>query len=324
MRAPLIAAISLLATLPSSGSAQAPPAAHAAPLRIIVPVAPGGTSDLVARLLADRIAPVLGRSIVVENRPGATGRLAVDALRAAVPGDTLLVAPIAVPVTTPLAYPRLPYGPQDLAPVSQIGSFDYAFAVSAASELRSFGDFVAWARANPSRSNFAGAGAGSIPHFAGLSVAREAGFETSFVAYASIGKLEADLAGGHLASALGATSDFLPLHRAGRIRILATTGRSRASRLPDTPTFRELGYRSLEMTGWTAVFASPRMPPEQMETIARALVDALREPAVRQQLRDAGIEPTGTTPHELAAIITRDIAFWTPVIRASGFVADAP
>lgn len=314
----------LLAALPAPCWAQATAPAVRAPLRIIVAVAPGGTSDLVARLLAERIGPALGRTVVVENRPGATGRIAVDSLRAAAPDDALLVAPIAVLVTVPLTDPELSYGPRDLAPVSQIGTFDYALAVSASGDLRTFGDFVAWARAHPSRNNFAAAGAASIPHFAGLFVAREVGFETSFVPYVSIGKLEADLAGGHLASAMGATSDLLPLHRAGRIRILATTGRTRSPHLPEVPTLRELGYRSLEITGWNAMFANPRMPASQVETISRAVADTLRDPLVRQRLHDAGFAATGTTPAELAAIIAHDIRFWTPVIRDSGFAPDKP
>ncbi len=323
MRILLVAAAGLLGSLPVSAPAQAPLAPSAAPLRILVPVAPGGTSDLVARLLAERIAPALGRTVAVENRPGATGRIAVDALRSAVPADVLLVAPIAVAVTAPLANPRLPYGPGDLAPVAQVGTFDYAFAVGATDgAARTFADFAAWARAHPDRSNVAGSGVNSIPHFLGLFVAREAGFRTSFVTYAQIGKLEADLAGGHVASATGATSDLLPLHRAGRIRILATTGRARSPLLPGVPTLRELGYPSLEITGWTAVFAHPQLPAERVETISRAVAEALRDPSLQEKLRAAGVTPTGTTPRELATIIARDIGLWAPVIRASGLVTD--
>jgi len=320
----LVATTWLAATLSATCLAQVPAPAAKAPLRIVVPVAPGGTSDLVARLLAERIGPALGRAVIVENRAGATGRIAVDALRAAPAADILLVAPVAVPVTAPIANPQLSYGPRDLAPVAQIGTFDYAFAVGAASEARTFGDFVAWARANRGRGNFAATGTASIPHLAGLLIAREAGFETSHVAYTDIGKLEADLAGGHVASAMGATSDLLPLHRAGRIRILATTGRTRAPALGDVPTLRELGYRSLEITGWNAVFANPRLPAAQVEAISRAVADALRDPAVQQKMRDAGVVPTGTTPRELAAIIAHDIDFWTPVIRDSGLIRDGP
>ncbi len=292
------------------------------PLRIVVPVGPGGSSDGVARLLAERMALVLRRPIVVENRPGGTGRIAVEAMRAAAPGGVVLVAPIALVVTAPIAFAKWPYQPHDLAPVAQLSSFDYAFAVGAQSGIRTFADFVAWARANAAASHFAGVGNGSVPHFAGLLIARDAGFTTSFVPYAEIGKLEADLAGGHVASAVAATSDIMALHRSGRLRVLATTGRTRA--IPDVPTLRELGYPALEIAGWNALFAHPRLPAADIEALSRAANEALRDPAVVGKMRDAGLVPTGSTPSELAAIIARDIALWTPVIRASGFVPDGP
>lgn len=321
MRSLPIASLLFLAALAAPSLAQTP-AAVAPPLRIVVPVGPGGSSDVVARLLAERMAPALGRTIVVENRPGGTGRIAVEALRAAAPADLVLVAPIAIVVTAPIAFPKLPYQPQDLAPVAQLTTFDYAVAVGVQNSARTFADYVAWARANPGANNFAGVGNGSIPHFAGLIIARDAGIRTSFVPYADIGKLESDLAGGHLASAVAATSDLLALHRSGRVRLLATTGRTRS--VPDVPTLRELGYTALDITGWNAMFASPRLPATDLDALSRAANEALRDPAVLAKMRGAGLVPTGSTPAELAAIIARDTAFWTPVIRASGFVPEAP
>lgn len=318
---PIVSLCWLAAFAQPAALAQAPVPA-VPPLRIVVPVGPGGSSDGVARLLAERMAPLLRRPIVVENRPGGTGRLAVEALRAAAPADALLVAPIALVVTAPLAFAKWPWQPQDLAPVAQLSTFDYAFVVGAQSRHRTFTDFAAWARAQPTASHFAGVGNGSVPHFAGLLIARDAGFATSFVSYADIGRLEADLAGGHVASAVAATSDVLALHRSGRLRVLATTGRVRS--VPGVPTLRELGYPALEIAGWNALFAHPRLPAADVEALARAANEALRDPAVLARMRDAGLVPTGSTPTELGAIIARDIALWTPVIRASGFVADAP
>jgi len=311
----------LAATHPSPAQTSATGALPPA-LRVIVPVSSGGSSDMVARLLAERLPALIDRAIVVENRPGANGRLATDAFRAAAPGAVAVVAPIALPVTTPIALPSLPWGPQDFAPVAQLTTFDYALATSAAHEARTLAEFVAWARAQPQGTAFAATGTGTVTHFAGLLIARDAGYAATFVPYADISKLEADLAGGHVASAVAATSDLVAMHRAGRVRILATTGSLRAHALPDVPTFLELGYRGLQFAGWNALFASPRLPAADVEQLSRAANAILREPAVQRRLRDAGLTPAGGTPQELGAIVSRDIAFWTPVIRGSGFVPE--
>lgn len=307
--------------LPSQAQTSAP--GTPAPLHLIVPVAPGGSSDVVARILAERLPSLVGRAVVVDNRAGANGRIAVDAFRASPPGAVALVAPLAVPVTTPIALPSLPYGPRDFAPVAQLATFDYALATSVTHEARTLPEFVAWARARPQGTVFAASGTGTVPHFAGLLIARDAGYAATFVPYADIGKLEADLAGGHLASAVAATSDLVALHRAGRVRILATTGPVRADALPDVPTFLELGYRGLQFAGWNAIFASPRLPAADVEQLSRAANEILRDRAVQRRLREAGLTPAGGTPGELAAIVARDIAFWTPVIRGSGYVPEA-
>lgn len=296
-----------------------------APLRIIVPVAAGSTSDQVARVLADRLEASLKRPVLVENRPGATGRIAVDALRSAPsPADTVLVAPLATPVIVPLAFAKPGYTASDLAPVSQLATFDYALAVSVRREFRTFAEFAAWARVPGNFASFGAAGAGSVPHFLGTHLAREARLPLTFVPFANLGQLEADLVGGHIASAISATSDVLALHRAGRVRILATSGRTRSPFLPDVPTFRELGMPALDTVGWTAMFANVRMPAAEIETLSAAVRAALADAEVRAKLRDAGLDVTGTTPQALAAIISAGIAYWQPIIRASGFSGDTP
>lgn len=296
-----------------------------APLRIIVPVAAGSTSDLVARLLGDRLATSLKRPVLVENRPGATGRIAVDALRnAPAPADTVLVAPLAAPVIVPLAFAKPGYAASDLVPVSQLATFDYALAVSARREFRTFAEFAAWARVPGNLASFGATGAGSVPHFIGAHLAREARLPLTFVPFASLSQVEADLVGGHIASAVTATSDVIALHRGGRVRILATSGRVRSPLLPDVPTFRELGMPDLDAVGWTAMFASVRMPAAEVEALSAAVRAVLADAEVRVRLHAAGLDATGTTPRALAAIIVADIAYWQPIIRASGFSGDAP
>ena len=165
------------------------------PLRIIVPVPAGGTSDIVARLIGDALRDGIGQSVVVENRPGATGRVAVDALKSAAPdGTTLLLAPIAVSVIGPLAFKNLAYDPaKDLAPIAQVAKYEFALAVAPSHPTRAVHEFVAWARANPARANVGNPGAGSLPHFLAVMIGRTAGIELAHVAYKGVGQLEAEL-----------------------------------------------------------------------------------------------------------------------------------
>ena len=290
------------------------------PLRVIVGVAPGGSSDTAARLVGDRMSAAHKRAVVIENRPGASGRIALDALRAAPPADTLLAVPIVVPVIAPIVYGD--YDVSDIVPVARLTTFDYAFVVGAGREWRTFAEFAAWARSPGNVAPFGTGGAGSLAHFVGVVVSQAADYRAELVPYVSIAKLETDLVGGHLVSAVSATSDFTALHRAGRIRILATTGAVRS--LPDVPTFRELGYPGVEIYGWNALFANGRMPKADVDVLSAQARAALDDPAVREKLISAGMTPAPSTPEELAAVIAAERARWAPVIRASGFAGGGP
>lgn len=265
------------------------------------------------------------RPVYVENRVGGTGRIAVEALRAAEPAsDTLLLAPIVVPVIAPLLFHNLSYGLGDLAPVSRLAEFDYAFAVPAQSGLASFAEFTGWASRHPDKANVGSPAAGSIPHFLGVELGRLTGLSMDAVPFAGMAQMEADLVGGHIVSAMAPTSDLVRLHRTGRIRVLATTGRSRSSSLPEVPTFRELGLPALEAVGWTALFANAKVPAADIESLSVHVRSALSSPEMIAKLQVMGLEPTGTTPGELARIIAADRAYWQPIIRATGFAAETP
>jgi tripartite-type tricarboxylate transporter receptor subunit TctC len=294
------------------------------PLRLIVPLPPGSTSDVVARLIAARLTDGGGPPVVVENRPGASGRIAVDALKAsAADGRTLLFAPIAVPVIVPLMLKDASYDPaKDLAPVAQVSTFEYALAVAANHPARDLGGFVVWTRANPRQANFGTAGAGSVPHFLGTTFGRAAGIDLTHVAYKGAVAVDADLIGGQIAAGISALSDFLALHRAGKFRILATAGATRSPLLPDVPTFREQGYPSVQAIGWQGVFAPAGTPRPVSERLSGAIVAALQVPAVREKLVGLGIEPTGTTPEQLAAIVAADTARWRAIVKATGFTLE--
>jgi tripartite-type tricarboxylate transporter receptor subunit TctC len=291
------------------------------PLRILLPLPAGSTSDSVARLLAERLREDLGQPILVEDRPGASGRIAVEALMRAPPdGSTLLLAPIAVPVIVPLAFRKPGFDPaRDLAPVAQVSTFEYALAVAANHPARNVAEFVAWAKINRARATFGTPGAGSVPHFLGTMLGRAAGVELIHVAYRGAPQVDADLMSGQIAAGLSALADFVALHRAGKLRILATSGAARSPLVPSVATFREQGYPSLEATGWHGVFAPAGTPLPVIERLSAAIVAALRTADLRDRLTSLGVEPTGTTPAELAAIMAADIARWRTIVRETGF-----
>ena len=245
------------------------------------PVAAGGTSDIAARLIADGIKDAIGQPVIVENRPGATGRIAAEALKSAAPdGATLMLAPIAVTVLAPLVLEPLGYDPvKDFAPVAQVGRYEFALAVRPDHPARTVPELIAWARANPAQATFGTAGAGSVPHLLGVMLSRATGTELVHVPYRGLAQVEGELMGGQIAAAISALSDLSELHRNGRIRIIATSGAKRSSLLPSVPTFGEQGFAAIEAVGWNAVYA----PAQNAEAGDRPAVGRNREVAARSR-----------------------------------------
>jgi tripartite-type tricarboxylate transporter receptor subunit TctC len=290
-------------------------------VRIIVPIAAGGTTDVLARLLADRLQAELGRPVVVDNRPGANGRIAVEALKHAAPdGATLLLTPIAVPVLAPLLFKAIGFDPTaDLSPIAQVSTYEFAFAVAAEHPAQSLPEFIEWARKHPEQATFGTVGKGSIPHLLGTVLAKAAGIEFLHVPYRSAALAETDLLGGRLAAELSAESDLTAMYRAGKLRILATSGPQRSRLFPAVPTFRELGFASAEAVGWHAVYAPAGTPKAVIDRWSASIATALQTPELREKLIALGLQPTGTTPEQLAAITASSAAHWRRIIEASGF-----
>jgi tripartite-type tricarboxylate transporter receptor subunit TctC len=292
-------------------------------IRIIFPFAPGGSGDATARLLADKLQASLGQNVLVENRTGGAGRIGVNAVKNAAPdGATLLFTPFAAVTIYPYAYRSLDYDPfTDLTPISQICTYDFGIAVGTDSPVKTPQDLVAWLKANPAKAQFGSPGAGALPHFFGLLVGRAAGVEMTHIAYKGTAPSIADLLGGQIPMVTSTTSEFVELHRAGKIRVIATSDTERMVQLPDVPTFKESGI-DIVGTGWYGVFGPAHMPPDVVARINKALVAALALPDIRERLIGYGLKPTGTSPAELAAIQRADADIWAPIVKASGFVAD--
>jgi tripartite-type tricarboxylate transporter receptor subunit TctC len=312
------ALVAVLMLVPATAPARAQVGEQ--PIRIVFPFAGGGSGDGLARLIADRMRQSLNRPVIVENRTGASGRLGVQAVKAAAPdGNTLLITPIAPLAIYQHVYPSLDYDPiADFAPVAQVATFDFGVAVGPQIAAKSLKELVAWAKANPAQANFGIPAAGSLPHFLGVMFGRAAGIDLRAVPYRGSAAALTDLVGGQIAMVFTTTSDLVEMHKAGRIRGLATSDKQRSPFLPDLPTFREAGY-DLEATGWYGMFAPARTPADVVERLNRAIVAAVRLPEVQERLKAFGLQPTGTSAQEFAAIQKADSARWAPAVKASGF-----
>jgi tripartite-type tricarboxylate transporter receptor subunit TctC len=237
-------------------------------------------------------------------------------------GQTMLIAPLAVPVLIPLLARKLDYDPGDLEPISQVAEYAIAFAVPADHPATTLREYINWARAQPRGTVFGSPGAGGLPDLLGLLLAQAADFNLEHLAYRSAAPLAADLAGGHIPAGASALSDFIALHRAGKLRILATSGKQRSPLTADIPTFVEQGYPAVHGMGWTSLVVLKGTSRKDIETLSNWVRAIVHSPEVLEHLQAAGLEPTGTTPEALAAIIAADIKRWRPVVERSGIVIE--
>ena len=293
------------------------------PVRILVG-SPGGTSDVIARLIVDRMKTSLGTTIVVENRPGASGMLAAEALKNAAPdGKTLMISPITVTVFAPLTHTKLRYDPiKDFAPVSLAATFQLALAVGPGSPAKTLHEYIAWVRANPAKATYGTPTAGGPPHFFGVMLARAAGVDLVFVPYKGGAPLVTDLVGGQVPAGITALSEMIKQHQSGKVRVLASSGAQRSPAAPDVPTFKELGFAAIEGTGWQAFHTTAGTPRPTVDRLSTAIASAIKAPEVSERLLAIGLEPVGSTPDELASRVAEDTARWAPIVKASGFRAD--
>jgi len=294
------------------------------PVKILVGFPPGGTADVMARAVADKMKDTLGVPVIVENRPGAIGRIAADAVKNAAPdGTTIMVMPIGPMAVVPHTYKSLSYDPlKDFAPIGMGSTFQFAIAAGPLSGAKTWSEYVAWAKANPGKSAYATSGAGSLPHFFGVMVGREAGIEMLHVPYKGSAAYMNELIGGGVPTAVDAIADLTEQHRAGKVKILASSGSKRSTAVPDVPTFAELGVKGVEAEGWFGFFAPAKTPKPLVDQLNRSLNQALKSPDVAERLTKLGMDPAPTTPEEFGRILAADYAKWGPVVKASGFTAD--
>ncbi|HVJ22759.1 MAG TPA: tripartite tricarboxylate transporter substrate-binding protein, partial [Burkholderiales bacterium] len=290
------------------------------PVRLIVGFAAGGSVDLVARMMAERLSPRLGQPVLVENRPGGFVRVAIDAVRGAAPDGTTLLLTSSTPlVVTPHAYAKVPYDAQrDLVSVARLVNGQQGFALGPMSGARSWPDYVAWVKANPDKAFFASSGVGSMGHLVGVVLANTSGLRLEHVAYKGSGHYNTELMGGQVSAGISGVADASDFHRSGKLRIVAVSGAERSRALPEVPTFRELGV-PMALSLWYGVFAPAGTPPAIAELLGRELVAIVNLPEMTERFIKLGLDPAAAGPKATAETLAADYARWRPIVQQAGF-----
>ncbi len=294
------------------------------PVRFIVPFAPGGSTDTLARTVGQKLGEALGEQVVVDNRSGGNGNIGTDLVAHAAPdGYTILLGYIANLAIGPSLYAKLPFDPvKDLAPVTQLAVAPNILVVHPSVPAKNFKEFIAYAKANPQKVNFASAAVASPGHLAGELLNHAAGIHMQHVPYKGSGQAVVDLVGGQVQVMVSGMSSVMPHIKAGRLRALAVTGAQRSPAVPDIPTIAESGFPKFEATAWYGVLVPARTPKAIVTRLHDEIVRALKMPDVKERLESVGFEIVGSTPEAFGAYIKSEIVKWAPVVKASGAKAD--
>ena len=318
------AAASLLASTPFVGRAQG---AMLDQVKIITGFTPGGTSDTICRRVAAHMQGSYGKSVVVENRSGAGGQIAISAVKAMpADGTAILQTPMSMLGIYPHIYKKLPYDPvADLTPVSLGAVFDFGFAVGPAvpDTVKTMAQFLAWAKANADKANFGSPASGSTPHFIGVLAGRTAGIELKHVPYRGTQPAILDMIGGQVQAVSGPVGEFSQHVAAGKCRLLATTGAARSKFAPGVPTMVEQGMKDMAFNEWFGFYLPAKAPADVVQRANTALRAALAARETVEGLELMGLEAKSSSPGELAAMLRADSDRWAPLIKSIGFTAES-
>jgi tripartite-type tricarboxylate transporter receptor subunit TctC len=303
----------------------APPHAYAQeypnrPIRLVVPFGPGGGSDYVGRLVAQKLTEQTGQTVVVDNRPGAASLVGTEiAARAAPDGYTLCLCDVGFTIN-PAYYKKTSYDPlKDFDPITVIAETPYILVVHAALPYVSgIKDFIAHAKAHPGTINLGSAGSGSGTHFSGELFKQGAGLKMTHVPYKSAGLSSADVASGQIQASMSTPPAAMPVVKTGRVKILASAGPKRSALLPDIPTFAESGVPGVVMTNWYSIMTRGGTPQPVIKKLHAELTRAIAAPDMRTRLATAALEPAPTTPEQLRKIVAGELQRWVRVMKDAG------
>ena len=315
-----LAAFAALALLAPGARAQPYPS-H--PVRMVVPSAPGGATDIIARIVAQRLADRLGQSVVVENKPGAGTTIGnAEVAKAKPDGYTFLFAPTPF-VISQVVYPKLPYDPQkDFAPVSLLATSPFILVVNAAFPARTTAELVAIAKAKPGTVTFASAGNGTVPHLAGELFRLRAGVDIVHVPYKGGGPAIVDLVSGQVPMMFATPIEVSAHVQSGKLRVLGTTSLARLAAMPDVPTLSESGYPDFEVLSFFGVLAPAGTPPEIVDRVAADLAAVMELPDVRERFAQQSAEARVLGPAAFSAFLARERDKWADIVKRSGAKVD--
>lgn len=311
----------ILCLVPAVGLAPNPASAYPTrPVTLVLGFAPGGPSDVMARIFGKRLEQALGQPLVIDNRAGAGGNIAGEMVaRAAPDGYTLLLANSGILAANAALYKRTGFDAErDFAPITLVGAQANVLLINPNVPAKTLAEFIAHARANPGKISYASGGHGSSPHLAAELLKAEAKIDIVHVPYKGTGPALQDLIAGHVQMMFSSVSPAKPQIESGKVRALAVTTLKRTALLPDVGSVAELAIPNFEATAWHALVGPAGMPKDVVATVHRAMMETLKDPATSKQLTSLGLDVTPTTPGELAAYIKAEIPKWTAIIKASG------
>jgi tripartite-type tricarboxylate transporter receptor subunit TctC len=295
------------------------------PVHIIVGFPAGGGTDVIARILAERLRGPYASTVLVENKPGAAARIAVEYVKNAEPDGSVMLFTPDFPITVyPHSFRSLNYDPlKDFTAVAPAAKsmLTYNIGPAVPESVKTLADFVEWCKANPTKAAYATTSAGGTPHFVGMMLASAAGVAMTPVHYRGGAPALQDLIGGHVPASINPVSESMPFAKSGTIRTLAVTGAQRSPFLPDVPTMLASGY-DVVVNSWLGVFLPAKTPAEVVNALSAAIRDATKSREMIENLTKVGNEPDFQTPSGFDGIVRADIARWGPIVKASGFIAE--
>ena len=318
-----IGALGLAASVPGSAPAGAQ-TYPAKPIKIIVPTSAGGITDVGARMIGNYISGKTGQPVVIDNRPGGSGNIGMEATaRAAPDGYTVGFANTGNIVINPFLYSHMSFDPlNDLVPVGPVGTVPLFLVTSASQPFKTLQEFVAYAKANPDKVNYAGAGAGTTPDLAADAFARRAGLKLVVVPFKGTTPAVMGVVGGEVQATFVSMGQHIQLVQNGTLRVLAAATPKRVSYLPDVPTFAEQGFPGFEASTWFAMFAPRGTPKEIVDQLNGYVRGVQEDPEAKKRLQAALVDPLPMTADEFAALVKSDAANWEKMVRDSGMKLD--
>ena len=289
-------------------------------IRFLIPFSPGSGLDILGRILTPRLNEAMGQPVIAENRAGGAGRIAHEAVaRAAPDGYTLLLTAVGPMIHTPILYPQTPFDPlKDFAPISLFVTGPLVIVVHPSLPVKNMQELLAFAKARPGQLNYGSTGVGSVNHLLGEMINLSAGIKIVHVPYKGAGESLIDLIGGQVEIVMTGVSPVIPYAKAGRLRVIVTTGRQRMPALPEVPTMAEAGLPEAEIVIWYGAVAPAGTPRNIIGRLNSEIVKVMRLPEVREQYAKQSVVPETNSPEQFAQMIRDDYARWTKVIRAAG------